>query len=93
MGGEWFAVDGKRLLLAGVRLKNIGASVVELLQKGIGLRVSTLGDDEHAWIEPGETVADGSRQECADLPVVARGGERAQGRVRRTGRRWSTRAS
>jgi hypothetical protein len=76
MGGEWFTVDGKRLLLARVRLKNIGASVVELLQKGTGLRVSTLGDsgspgtvswiqghvytilDEHAWIEPGETVSD-----------------------------------
>ena len=76
MGGQWFTVDGKRLLLARVRLKNIGASVVELLQKGTGLRVSTLGDsdspgtvswmqgrvytilDEHAWIEPGETVSD-----------------------------------
>ena len=46
MGGEWFTVDGKRLLLARVRLKNIGASVVELLQKGTGLRVSTLGDSD-----------------------------------------------
>ncbi len=76
MGGEWLTIDGKRLLLARVRLKNIGASVVELLQKGTGLRVSSLADsdepgivswlpgrvytilEEHAWIEPGETVSD-----------------------------------
>jgi hypothetical protein len=80
MGGEWFAVDGERLLLARVQIKNIGSSVVELLQKGTGLRVSTMAADasesdaprpvewvpgrvykileEHAWIEPGETVSD-----------------------------------
>jgi hypothetical protein len=80
MGGEWFTVDGERLLLARVQIKNIGSSVVELLQKGTGLRVSTMAADasesdaprpvewvpgrvykileEHAWIEPGETVSD-----------------------------------
>jgi hypothetical protein len=76
MGGEWLTVDGARLLLARVRVKNIGASKVELLQKGTGLRVSALANsdargksswvpgrvytilDEHAWIEPGETVSD-----------------------------------
>jgi hypothetical protein len=46
MGGEWLTVDGTRLLLARVRLRNIGASVVELLQKGTGLRVSALADSD-----------------------------------------------
>ncbi|MGH9193394.1 MAG: hypothetical protein ACRDZ0_13090 [Acidimicrobiales bacterium] len=76
MAGEWLTVDGERLLLARVRIKNIGSSVVELLQRGTGLRVSSLGDsdsprpinwepgrvytilEEHAWIEPSETVSD-----------------------------------
>lgn len=80
MGGEWLVVDGERLLLARVQIKNIGSSVVELLQKGTGLRVSAMAADtsesdaprpvewvpgrvyrvfqEHAWIEPGETVSD-----------------------------------
>jgi hypothetical protein len=80
MGGEWLIVDGERLLLARVQVKNIGSSVVELLQKGTGLRVSAMAADtsesdaprpvewvpgrvyrvfqEHAWIEPGETVSD-----------------------------------
>jgi hypothetical protein len=44
MAGEWLTVDGKRLLLARIRVKNIGASVVHLIQKGTGLRVRALAD-------------------------------------------------
>lgn len=75
MAGQWLA-DASRLLLARVRVKNIGASKVQLLQKGTGLRVSSLAEseasgsatwesgsvypifEEHAWVEPGETVSD-----------------------------------
>jgi hypothetical protein len=42
MAAGWMNVDGRRLLLARVRVKNIGASVVHLLQQGTGVRVSSL---------------------------------------------------
>jgi len=77
MSGEWLTVDDKRVLLVRVHIKNIGASVVRLQQKGTGLRVDTLVNsnneqgavdwvagpvysifEEHAWIEPNETVED-----------------------------------
>jgi hypothetical protein len=46
MGGEWLTVHGKRLLLARVRVKDIGASVVRLRQEGTGLRVSSPVDSD-----------------------------------------------
>jgi len=49
MACERHRVREQRLLLARVRVKNIGASNVELLQEGTGLRISTLGaTPEHA---------------------------------------------
>jgi hypothetical protein len=44
MAGEWLSVDNERLLLARVRVKNIGASSVGLLQRGTGLRISRLNN-------------------------------------------------
>ena len=76
MVGEWLTVDTRPLLLARVRVTNIGASVVRLEQRGTGLRVSRIEQvdqpgpvqwqvvkvfplfEEHAWIEPGETISD-----------------------------------
>ncbi len=46
MSGQWQKVDGKQLLQARIRVKNIGASKVTLLQKGTGLRVSVLAKDQ-----------------------------------------------
>ena len=42
MHGEWRRVGRQRLLSARVTVKNIGTSVVELAQKGTGLRVSRM---------------------------------------------------
>jgi hypothetical protein len=42
MSGQWVNVDEKQLLQARIRVKNIGASKVTLLQEGTGLRVSVL---------------------------------------------------
>ena len=106
MGGEWFTVDGKRLLLARVRLKNIGASVVELLQKGTGLRVSTLGDSDSprtvSWMQGRVyTILDehawiepGETGRNALTYQSLRGVAREpKDGVRRTARRWSNRGS
>ena len=40
--GQWRLIDTKHLLQARISVKNIGASIVTLLQKGTGLRVSVL---------------------------------------------------
>jgi hypothetical protein len=45
LSGQWRDVDGRELLQARIRLKNIGASQVDLLQRGTGLRVSGLADE------------------------------------------------
>jgi hypothetical protein len=42
LSGQWRLIDGKHLLQAHISVKNIGASVVTLLQNGTGLRVSVL---------------------------------------------------
>jgi hypothetical protein len=46
LAGQWRLVDGRRLLHARITVKNIGASKVTLLQRGTGLRVSVLGQDQ-----------------------------------------------
>jgi hypothetical protein len=45
LAGEWHIVNGCQCLRARVAVKNIGASVVTLRQKGTGLRVSVPIDD------------------------------------------------
>src|SRR5512132_4173741 len=40
--GQWRIINGRPLLQARLTVKNIGASVVTLLQKGTGLRVGML---------------------------------------------------
>ena len=42
MAGQWRSVQGQRLLEARVSVKNIGASIVRLIQRGSGLRISEL---------------------------------------------------
>lgn len=42
--GQWRLVNGQHLLQARIKVKNIGASKVTLIQKGSGLRVSMLAD-------------------------------------------------
>jgi hypothetical protein len=42
MEGEWLDAGGARTLLARVRVKNIGNAVVQLQQRGTGLRVRRL---------------------------------------------------
>lgn len=44
MTGAWTTVSGQRLLHVRVTVKNIGASVVRLLQEGTGLRVQRIGE-------------------------------------------------
>jgi hypothetical protein len=44
--GQWVTVDRKRLLHARLTVKNIGASVVNLLQEGTGLRISVPERDQ-----------------------------------------------
>lgn len=44
--GQWRSVDDKHLVQARITVKNIGASVVTLLQEGTGLRVSVLALDQ-----------------------------------------------
>jgi hypothetical protein len=44
--GQWRSVDDKDLVQARITVKNIGASVVTLLQEGTGLRVSVLAPDQ-----------------------------------------------
>ncbi len=59
----------QRLLTAAVKIKNVGLSRVDVLQKGTGVRVYRLGEGSrwdrietlevlkgHGWIEPGETI-------------------------------------
>jgi hypothetical protein len=46
MSGQWLDVDGKRWLLARIRVKNIGASKIQLRQEGSGLRVYALASDQ-----------------------------------------------
>jgi hypothetical protein len=40
--GQWRVVNGQHLLQARIRVKNIGASAVTLIQRGTGLRVSVM---------------------------------------------------
>lgn len=44
LAGQWLEVGAQSCLLARIHVKNIGASKVDLLQKGTGLRISTMGD-------------------------------------------------
>jgi hypothetical protein len=46
LSGQWRLIGGKDFLQARITVKNIGASVVTLLQKGTGLRVSVLAPDQ-----------------------------------------------
>ena len=46
--GDWLGPDGALGFKATVSLKNIGAAKVELLQKGTGLRISKLADEQPA---------------------------------------------
>jgi hypothetical protein len=46
MSGRWRNVDGRRLIHARVAVRNIGASVVTLIQEGTGLRISVLAVDQ-----------------------------------------------
>jgi hypothetical protein len=46
MVGQWHVVDRKPLLQARVTVTNVGASVVRPLEKGSGLRVSVLAEDQ-----------------------------------------------
>jgi hypothetical protein len=46
LAGQWWPVNGKWLLQTRVMVKNVGASKVELIQKGTGLRVSVPGTDQ-----------------------------------------------
>jgi hypothetical protein len=48
LSGQWSLVDGRHLLQARITVKNIGASMVRLLQEGTGLRVSVLAPDQPA---------------------------------------------
>lgn len=59
--GEWREIDGTHLLQTTVSVKNIGASQVELLQRGTGLRISRIADSASgqvalAW-EDGPVIA------------------------------------
>jgi hypothetical protein len=54
MGGEWVGVAGEGLLLLRVRVKNIGAAVVDLRQEGTGLKLSC---DRGARSKPPAAVA------------------------------------
>ena len=44
--GQWREVDGAQRYHARITVRNIGASVVRLLQRGTGLRVNLLADDQ-----------------------------------------------
>jgi hypothetical protein len=44
--GQWRIIDGQQWLQAQVSVKNIGASVVRLLQPGTGLRISALSEEQ-----------------------------------------------
>jgi hypothetical protein len=44
--GQWRRINRRQLLQARIRVKNIGASKVTLLQKGTGLRVSVLAANQ-----------------------------------------------
>lgn len=46
LAGEWIPVQNERILLARIRVTNIGDSVVTLLQRGTGLRVSQLDEPD-----------------------------------------------
>ena len=46
MSGQWRQLDGTNLLHARITVRNIGNSVVTLLQKGTGLRVSVPAADQ-----------------------------------------------
>jgi hypothetical protein len=46
LAGEWRLVDGRRLFHARITVENIGASKVTLLQRGTGLRVSVLAQNQ-----------------------------------------------
>ena len=57
MSGQWRNVDESKLLHARIRVKNIGLSKVTLIQKGTGLRVCRMSENERpppgrsAWME------------------------------------------
>lgn len=42
LSGQWVEVDGSRVLLARIRVRNIGTARVDLRQHGTGLRISRL---------------------------------------------------
>jgi hypothetical protein len=46
LAGQWRPVNGRQLLHARITVENIGASKVTLLQRGTGLRVSVLANDQ-----------------------------------------------
>lgn len=48
MSGQWRTIDSKPVLHARITVKNIGASVVSLLQKGTGLRASVLATKQES---------------------------------------------
>src|SRR5262249_6336609 len=59
MSGQWLKVDGKQLLQARIRVKNIGSSKVTLLQKGTGLRIGVLAEQQPS--PPAAATWDGQR--------------------------------
>ncbi len=44
LSGQWIQVSDRRALLVRIAVKNIGASVVTLLQRGTGVKVQTVSD-------------------------------------------------
>lgn len=46
LSGEWIVVNGLDLLQTRVSIKNIGSSKVGLIQRGTGLRVSVLSEEQ-----------------------------------------------
>ena len=46
MSSQWLDMDGKKWLQARIRVKNIGASKIQLRQKGSGLRILALAADQ-----------------------------------------------
>ena len=59
LAGQWWPVNGKRLLYARVIVRNVGASKVELLQRGTGLKVSIPANDQPP--PPAPTVWDSKK--------------------------------
>jgi hypothetical protein len=46
MFGQWQEIDQRHLLQARIRVKNIGTSKVTMIQKGTGLRISVLAQNQ-----------------------------------------------